>query len=97
MWPGSHRAAFHDELGERGPSVLRERPSVRMTLGAGDAALMDSRLWHCGGANDDDAGRSRCLLVLTFAAPGAEPEGSTYSMLPAAVGKHTLRSIRAQH
>jgi hypothetical protein len=93
MWPRSHTAAFHESLSLAGPNLLRAMDSVAMTLRSGDTALMDSRLWHCGGAHRCST-RRRFLLVVTFAAPLALPEGSTYSMLPSLVGKHTLRSLR---
>ena len=92
VWPRTHTPSFHEALGEEGPLLLRSMPAFGLTLDAGDAVLMDSRVWHSGGANT--SGRRRCVLVCSFAAPGAFPEGSTYSMLPQLIGKHTLRSLR---
>jgi len=54
---------------------------------------MDSRCWHCGLANSSE--QRRALLVLSFAAPGEYPEGSTYSMLPHLEGRHTLSTLRS--
>ena len=92
MWPRTHTLQFHRRMNEHGPLVLRSMPSIAMTLAAGDAVLMDSRLWHSGLANV--SGRRRVLLVATFAAPGACPDGSTYSLLPELEGKHTVGSLR---
>lgn len=63
-----------------------------MTMRAGDAALMDSRLWHSGGANSSS--QRRCLLVVSFGDGANLPDGSTYSILPQLARKHTLRSLR---
>ena len=97
MWPRTHTAEFHKNLREglAGPLALRARGGISMTMRAGDAALMDSRLWHSGGANS--SAQRRCLLVVSFGdADGANlPEGSTYSILPQLAHKHTLRSLRA--
>ena len=98
MWPATHTARFHSELAAQGPLLLQSRPAVRMDLRAGDTALMDSRLWHCGGPNLTAPGSSsaarRCLLVASFARPGEFPGGSTYSMLPSEAGRHSLSSLR---
>jgi hypothetical protein len=53
-------------------------PVVHCTLRAGDAALMDSRLFHCGGANQSAARRR--LVYFSTHPPGSLPSGSTYSM-----------------
>lgn len=96
VWPGTHTPAFHAAMREVGPHVFRNRESVALAaLGCGDCALMDSRLWHCGGANMSRT-RRRCLLVVSFGVAGAFPEGSTYSLLPHLEGRHTLKSLREQ-
>ena len=95
MWPRTHTACFHRQLREglAGPLALRARGSVSMTMRAGDAAVMDSRLWHSGGANSSS--QRRCLLVVSFGDGANLPDGSTYSILPQlAARKHTLRSLR---
>lgn len=46
------------------PARVAERPSVWFALNAGDAVLMDSFTWHCGGANTSE--RPRTLLAVTF-------------------------------
>jgi ectoine hydroxylase-related dioxygenase (phytanoyl-CoA dioxygenase family) len=92
VWPETHRPDFHQRVSEDGPPLFQQRSSVALTLRRGDGALMDSRLWHCGGANLSK--ERRYLLVLTFAAPGALPDGSTHSILRSLQGKHTLRSLR---
>ena len=53
---------------------------------------MDSRLWHCGGANQSDARRT--LLVASFLSRhGHPPYGSTYSLLEHLTGQLTLREL----
>lgn len=94
MWPTTHTPRFHEEMSERGPLLFNGRESVAMTLRQGDCAVMDSRLWHCGGANVSTAGRRRFLLVTTFGITGNLPEGSTYSMLTHLEGRYTLKSLR---
>ena len=101
IWPGTHTPAFHAELqagtsdyASRGSLLLQAKPAVCMDLDAGACVLMDSRCWHYGGANV--SGRKRCLLVVSFASASEQlPAGSTYSMLPSLVGRHTFRSLRA--
>lgn len=95
VWPGTHLTSFHQELAARGPAALHARCGYRLDLRKGDVALLDSRLWHCGGPNT--SGRQRCLLVASFGPPAGSPlpSGSTYSLLPHLVGKHTLRTLRA--
>jgi hypothetical protein len=90
MYPCTHAPAFHVEVGERGPLVLRARRGVKMDLRAGEAVVMDSRLWHYGGANTV---RRRSLLVVSFAARGARPKGSTYSLLPHLEGRYSLQAL----
>ena len=59
------------------------------------AVLMDSRLYHAGGANLADSGSRRCLLVASFApADAPRPPGSTYSLLPHLVGRVTLARLQ---
>ena len=92
MWPSTHIPAFHAAVHES-HAALRSCPSVQMDLGPGSAVVMDSRLWHFGGANNSS--KRRCLLVASFARAGSSPKGSTYSMIPDLVDRHTLRSLRA--
>ena len=51
VWPRTHTPSFHRALGEEGPLLLRSMPAFALTLEAGDVVLIDSRLWHSGGAN----------------------------------------------
>ena len=93
MWPGTHTSAFHEAVQDDGPHAAFDgRPSAAMTLRCGDCALMDSRLWHCGSANT--SAERRFLLVVSFGATGALPEGSTYSLLPKLEGQLSLRDLR---
>ena len=54
---------------------------------AGDAVLMDSRLWHCGGANA--SGRRRSLL---FSSPASLLEPLRLCLLPPGSSFHALLS-----
>ena len=47
--------------------VAQRPPSCWFALSAGDAVLMDSLTWHCGGANS--SGRRRTLLSASFVEP----------------------------
>ena len=83
MYPATHGPAFHAAVANKGPRVLHDGSirGVHMDLDAGGAVAMDSRCWHCGGAND--SAQRRCLLVASFTAANAPlPNGSTYSLLP---------------
>ena len=63
-----------------------------MDLRAGGAVLMDSRLWHCGGANVSE--ERRTLLVATFlGSRGQPPYGSTWSLLEHLAGQISLRAL----
>ena len=85
MLPGTHTPAAHELARTEGARGLaREHPPVVMNASAGDVILMDSRLWHCGGANR--ATRRRTLLVASFTKREGgrccPPGGSTLSLLP---------------
>ena len=47
--------------------VAQRPPSCWFALSAGDAVLMDSLTWHCGGTNS--SGRRRTLLSASFVEP----------------------------
>ena len=84
VWPRTHGREEHSLLSLQPksdfPAVLRDRPTELALLRTGDALLMDSRLWHRGGANKSRSRRS--LLVLSFvSSEGGRPAGSTYSLL----------------
>ena len=95
MWPRTHTREFQDVLRAGGSSVLSEALGVHMDLSSGDAVVMDSRLWHRGGANMDETGRQRCLLVISFCSPAFFPEGDTYSLLPHIAGRFSLLNMSA--
>ena len=117
VWPATHTPAFHEqafgsESGNNGGSggaamALRETPSVHMDLRAGDALLVDSRLWHADGANTtggssssglpNHAGppRSQIVLIATFASPRLFPPPSECTMLPRLIGRFSLLNLEA--
>ena len=79
--PGSHTAEAHaafnqrDDGGDARLAVLRRQPVWRAALGAGDVALFDSRLIHCGSANRSP--RRRVLFYISFRAAGAHAPPGT--------------------
>ena len=90
--PGSHTEEQHRGCtqGAGGDaSTVRDLDSFLMTCGAGDGFVMDSRLYHCGGANLSD--QRRRVLCVSFAVPYCEPPGSTYSLLWELRGKFRLK------
>lgn len=79
--PGTHTAKAHerfntkDDGGRERVALLREEPNHVGVLGVGDANLIDSRLFHCGGANDST--RRRVLFYFSFRRRGkVTPSGS---------------------
>jgi ectoine hydroxylase-related dioxygenase (phytanoyl-CoA dioxygenase family) len=61
-----------------------------MTLGRGDAVIIDSTTVHQGGANIS-AARPRPVFYFSFLSPvGARPVGATYSILKGEREKFTL-------
>ena len=95
IWPGTQRQCFHDAVLSDGGTAFNSTIGTHMNLSGGAAALMDSRTWHCGGANASET--RRCVLVASFGAAGSLPLGSTYSILPHLVGRLTLRRLRDAH
>ena len=96
VWPGTHAAAWHCRLlnldAAATSEALRLRRSFDCDVRQGDCVLMDSRLWHCGGANQSDARRT--LLVASFLSrDGHPPYGSTYSLLEHLTGQLTLGGL----
>ena len=84
VWPGTHTDYFCDFLKPRmcGPvdRYYAEHPPRALTLRAGDAVLMDTRVMHCGGANESSADRMLLHFSLqTIAEPDA-PVGFTYNL-----------------
>ena len=77
--------------------LLRTTPYVLSTLSIGDAAIYDSRLLHCGGANR--AERPRVLLYFSFPsalhAPGDDDDFcNVASIRPEYMGRLSLSQLR---
>ena len=70
-WPGTH-------FGE--PPELPMQDVVPMLAPAGSLIIMDSRLYHCGGANHSEVPRP--VFYFTLRGDGPAPVGSTLSLLP---------------
>jgi ectoine hydroxylase-related dioxygenase (phytanoyl-CoA dioxygenase family) len=66
---------------------------VKMTLKAGDAVLMDTRVMHCGGSNQSDRSRMLFHFSLETTAEPKGPVGFTYNLAPELRGKLTLADI----
>lgn len=98
--PATHAAAFRSRVeaawrpvgGDTAArqALMREQPLCRPLLRAGDVALMDSALWHAGGANT--SGGRRTLLHFTFARRGAlsHTGARASSLLDELRGEHAL-------
>ena len=84
-WPGTH-------FGE--PPELPMQDVVPMLARAGSMIIMDSRLYHCGGANLSDVPRP--VFYFTLRGEGTAPKGSTLSLLPELVGS-TLQELCGVH
>ena len=66
----THTAAAHAEVDR--DALLARSPSVVAHLGAGDASVYDSRIFHLGGANIIDGGSTRAIFYVSFVNPNAE-------------------------
>ena len=92
VWLGTHTHFATGALYKK--QYLKESPSVRMSVPAGTAVLMDSRLQHRGSANTSD--KKRVIVYTTWAsATGPLPQGSTYSLREEYKGKFTLQDVLA--
>ena len=79
--PQTHTEESHkrfnsrDDGGREKVALLRQKPNHVGVLNTGDANLIDSRLIHCGGANESP--KRRVLFYLSFKARNARaPSGS---------------------
>jgi len=96
--PRSHTAEAHAIFNDipRRDDLLRTSHSVVALLQSGDASLFDSRILHCGGANDREKGATRVLLYMSFRNPRAtEPIGNVGSMMPD-IEKMTINELRTK-
>jgi hypothetical protein len=98
--PATHSRAAHrrfDASATRA-ALLAEAPHLLSTLAAGDAAVYDSRVLHCGGANR--SARPRVLLYLSLLDPagplatGRRDVANVASIRPELAGRLTLASLR---
>ena len=98
--PATHTRAAHRrfDAADTRRALLAESPHVLSTLAAGDAAVYDSRLLHCGGANRSD--RPRVLLYLSLLHPqgplatGRDNVANVASIRPELAGRLTLAALR---
>ena len=110
VWPGTHTAAFHRDAHARGRApALSDTMGVHLDIRSGDAVLLDSRLWHCGGAAgaaaqgaadlaaDGSPFRSRSVLLLaSFTSPALfAAESALCGMRTHLVGRFSLLNIEA--
>jgi len=109
--PGTHTAAAHQAFDALAPGTtgdgyrlgsrdafLSSSRSVEALLGAGDAALFDSRTLHCGGANleGDKGGGERAIFYLSFRNPRAAFEVGNVGSISREVydKQYTLSELR---
>lgn len=86
FWADTHAPSCFPDGRWRPPSESRaaEMTPTWYALHGGDAVLMDSLTWHCGGANASD--RKRTLLVVSFREAAAEIEMQMADAATDAVG-----------
>jgi len=75
-------------------TLLRTSPSVLGVLPKGSCAIFDSKLLHCGGANESDI--SRALFYLSFKNTGLGYPGNPASIRPELHSKYTLKTLEAE-
>ena len=97
IWPMTHSQLFccmykPSMLGPVDPYYDQNQP-MQMTLKAGDAVLMDTRVMHCGGANESDLSRMLFHFSMETTAERKGPVGFTYNLAPELRGKLTLADI----
>ena len=100
--PNTHTLAVHeifkDETIAAGASespkdtLLRTQPAVLGTLPKGCCGMYDSRLLHCGGANQSE--RSRALFYFSFRNPTIGSVGNPGSIRRDMIGKWTLKALQ---
>jgi hypothetical protein len=98
--PGTHTRAAHRrfDVADTRRDLLAGTPHVLSTLCAGDAAVYDSRLLHCGGANMSE--RPRVLLYLSLLHPqgpiatGRDDVANVATIRPELAGRLTLADLR---
>lgn len=97
IWPGTHTAYFCEFYKPRmlGPvdPYYEENPPERMTLKAGDAVLMDTRVMHRGGENRSNADRMLFHFSWETSVEEDAPQGFTYNMRSELRGKHCLKEF----
>ena len=88
LFPRTHGQQFHEQFTKaavlHGSSatdemMLSSKDHVHALLGAGDCVLMDSRLMHCGGANQSR--RRRSLVSFSLGRPGERSASAAIFML----------------
>eukprot|EP01126_Amoeba_proteus_P050145 TRINITY_DN5900_c0_g1_i2.p1 TRINITY_DN5900_c0_g1~~TRINITY_DN5900_c0_g1_i2.p1 ORF type:complete len:242 (+),score=39.09 TRINITY_DN5900_c0_g1_i2:46-771(+) len=97
IWTGTHTPYFCEfykpfMLGPVDPYYTINEPA-QMTLKAGQAVLMDTRIMHCGGANTSSI--DRLLLHFSFETTieSNPPAGFTYNIIPDLKGKICLSQM----
>jgi len=94
IWPGTHTAYFCEFYKEKmlGPvdPYYQENKPERMTIEAGDAVLLDTRVMHRGGDNCSQADRMLFHFSWETTAEEDPPQGFTYNLRPELRGKHRL-------
>lgn len=91
--PSTHTISFHaTPQEERDDADLARLPRCTPLLRRGDAVIMDSALYHAGGANRH---ARRTLFHFTLKRRDAYPGGRFSSLLEELRGRHTLAGLLA--
>jgi ectoine hydroxylase-related dioxygenase (phytanoyl-CoA dioxygenase family) len=99
--PGTHRVDAHELFKDESipaggiesskDTLLRTRPSVLGLLPKGSCGLFDSRLLHCGGANESEM--SRALFYVSFKNPKLVNPGNPGSIRREYISQFTLSQL----
>lgn len=100
VYPGTHKEEMYSSLQRLGSAERAQRLKVvtaQLSCGAGDVIVMDSRLWHCGGANNSAYGARRRVFCASWFRPASicldefrNLSGATSALLDKERGKWEL-------
>lgn len=105
IWmPNTHTLAIHEKFQDESiaqgatespkDTLLRTQPAVLGTLPKGCCAVYDSRLLHCGGANQSDL--RRALFYFSFRNPKISSVGNPGSIRRDMIGRWNLKSLQKE-
>jgi len=93
--PGTHTEEIHDifKNGDK-DTLLMTQPSVLGIIPKGTCCIFDSRLLHCGTANQADT--SRALFYFSFKNPKVLNPGNPGSIRPELIGKLSFSLLKKE-